>query len=199
VLKGTLTHIRTVAVAGILSEQEVPGPGDANAGGFGFVLSTDTANELCIGMVIFGFGAAPTAAHVHDADSGTAGPVVITLATPSNGDFAESIDCYTVAPALATDLIAHPAGYYINVHTSQFPNGAAAVITDDINQCLVTYPPVTFTFNAYAGPQVVIHGWYLCDSIASNLTGMRYFEPGIAIPLAGSTMVITLELPVRGG
>ncbi len=84
-------------------------------------------------------------------------------------------------------------------YVQQFPNGAAAVITDDLNQCLVTYPAVTFTFAAYAGPQVFIHGWYLCDSIASNLTGMRYFEPAIGIPLAGGTMVITLELPVRGG
>jgi putative cell wall-binding protein len=125
VLKGTVTNVHVVATAFMLGEAEVPGPGDPNGGGFGFVLSTDTPNQLCIGMAVFGFGSDPTAAHIHDGDTGVSGPVVVPLATPASGDFSESIDCYAVASALATDIIAHPAGYYINVHTSQFPNGAA--------------------------------------------------------------------------
>jgi hypothetical protein len=124
-VEGAYTNLDFFAQAAILPEQEVPGPGDANAAGFGFVFTTDTPGQLCAGMVIFGFGAAPTAAHIHDGDAGVSGPVLVPLTTPSSGDFSESIGCYTVGDATVSAVKTDPTGYYLNVHTSQYPNGAA--------------------------------------------------------------------------
>jgi hypothetical protein len=60
----------------------------------------------------------------NEAASGKAGSVVVPLATPSNGDFSESIGCYSVTPDLLTSITTNPSGFYLNVHTAEFPNGA---------------------------------------------------------------------------
>jgi hypothetical protein len=63
-----------------------------------------------------------TAAHIHKGDANTAGPVVIPFTAPAaNG---QSSACVTADVALLTDLVANPANYYSNVHTTQFPGGA---------------------------------------------------------------------------
>ena len=122
--EGTYTNLDFFAQGALLGESEVPGPGDPSGAGFGFVFTTDTPNQLCGGMVLFGLSAQPTAAHIHDGDTGVSGPVVVPLATPTNGDFSENIGCYTVDGALLNDIKTTPGGFYMNVHTSAFPNGA---------------------------------------------------------------------------
>jgi hypothetical protein len=63
----------------------------------------------------------PTAAHIHRGDAQTAGPVVVPLANPAH-DISDT--CTPVAPALINEIIANPAGFYVNVHTTQYPKGA---------------------------------------------------------------------------
>jgi hypothetical protein len=75
------------------------------------------------------------AAHIHRGVKGTNGPVVANLAFPVGGDAA---DCLTEGEAgkfprlgmagepasIVQDILANPAGYYVNVHTVDFPAGA---------------------------------------------------------------------------
>ena len=56
------------------------------------------------------------------AAAGTAGPVVIPLATP-NAD-GKAGGCAGVSRALVGQILASPAWYYLNVHTAAFPAGA---------------------------------------------------------------------------
>ncbi len=65
--------------------------------------------------------ASPTMAHIHRGDAQTAGPVVVPLANPVH-DIADT--CAPVAPALVSEILANPAGFYVNVHTTQYPKGA---------------------------------------------------------------------------
>jgi CHRD domain len=65
---------------------------------------------------------AAVAAHIHRGDSGAAGPVVIPLATPNAAGAASG--CATAARTLVKSILADPASFYVNVHTSEFPAGA---------------------------------------------------------------------------
>lgn len=58
-----------------------------------------------------------TAAHIHAAAIGLAGPVVVDFRGQLHG-------CATVTPVLAAALAADPQGYYVNVHNPAFPAGA---------------------------------------------------------------------------
>jgi hypothetical protein len=51
-----------------------------------------------------------------------AGPVVIPLATPNAAGAARG--CATAARTLVKSILAGPASFYVNVHTSEFPAGA---------------------------------------------------------------------------
>lgn len=106
--------------AALTGDAEVPGPGDADGTGT-FTARLDPAtNELCYTLTVAGIEPA-TAAHIHTGAAGVAGGPVVTLATPSGGS---SEDCVTVEADLAEQLLANPAGYYVNAHNADYPDGA---------------------------------------------------------------------------
>ncbi|WP_336977916.1 CHRD domain-containing protein [Altererythrobacter fulvus] len=76
--------------------------------------------RLCYTLSVAGI-ATPTAAHIHKGAPGAAGEAVLTLATPT---YMQNQTCTPIDAALATDLIANPAAYYVNVHNAEFPGGA---------------------------------------------------------------------------
>ena len=98
---------------------EVPGPGDSDGSGEAFV-DLIGGSVLCVAIHVRGTDA-PTAAHIHQAASGAAGPVVVTLPAPI---FNHVYNCMDIDPALYTQIAADPAGFYVNVHTTDFPKGA---------------------------------------------------------------------------
>jgi hypothetical protein len=60
-----------------------------------------------------------TAAHIHKAPAGKAGPVVV----PFGGAF-KTKGCTTASKSLIEAIESHPNSYYVNVHTVKYPNGA---------------------------------------------------------------------------
>jgi hypothetical protein len=77
--------------------------------------------EVCFELTVSGIEPA-TAAHIHQAPVGVAGPVVVPLDPPTNGT---SSGCVSgVDHALIQNIIQHPEEYYVNVHNADFPNGA---------------------------------------------------------------------------
>jgi hypothetical protein len=99
---------------------EVPGPGDPDGGGTATVTVNPGQGRICYEIVVTNIGAA-TAAHIHEAPAGVAGPVVVGLQAPSDGD---SKACVDVTNALALEILKAPADYYVNVHNAEFPGGA---------------------------------------------------------------------------
>ncbi len=97
---------------------EVPGPGDPD--GLGAALLHISSTQVCYKLGVVKIAPA-TAAHIHAAAAGVAGPVVVALQAPSSG---ASKACATVTPALASAIIANPANYYVNVHNADYPGGA---------------------------------------------------------------------------
>ena len=99
---------------------EVPGPGDTDGAGTASVTINPGQGRICYDLTVRNIDPA-TAAHIHEAPAGSAGPVVVPLQAPSDGD---SSACADVSRELALEILKDPADYYVNVHNAAFPAGA---------------------------------------------------------------------------
>jgi len=115
----TVPPSATVLTADLAGAEEVPGPGASDGTGTArLVLTAD--GRACAELATAGTDAA-TAAHVHTGARGVAGPVVITLPTPTDG---RASGCVTADPAVVAAVVADPASAYVNVHTAAQAAGA---------------------------------------------------------------------------
>jgi hypothetical protein len=105
--------------AALSGANEVP-PGDLDGVGTATISTNDATNQVCTKLEVRNLGNV-TAAHIHRGAAGVNGPPVINLDQPDDND---SNDCDTVADDLLDEIRRNPAGFYVNVHTSDFPNGA---------------------------------------------------------------------------
>ena len=94
--------------------------GDPDGTGTARITVNIGQKQVCYELEVSGIVPA-TAAHIHLAPAGVAGPVVVPLGAPSDGD---SSGCVTVTAELAKNILKNPAAYYVNVHNADFPAGA---------------------------------------------------------------------------
>jgi hypothetical protein len=102
---------------------EVPPPGDSNGRGETFITLNYGLGELCFEIHVSNIAPA-TAAHIHEAPEGAAGPKRLDLTPPVNG-FSQG--CMTqVDQELLLKMLQNPSGFYVNIHNAEFvsPNGA---------------------------------------------------------------------------
>lgn len=106
--------------ANLTGAAEVPNPGDPDGSGSATLRVNPGQGEVCYQLQVADIMSA-TAAHIHEAPAGTAGPVVVALMAPSAGS---SSACADVGRELAKEILKDPADYYVNVHNTMFPSGA---------------------------------------------------------------------------
>jgi hypothetical protein len=114
----------TLLGAELRAENEVPplppGPnGTAQLLVGQFTISYDMTAE--------GIEMPPTGHHVHEGAAGVNGPVLVAfdpLAWSGDINAASARGIVLAEPAIIQDILADPAGHYINVHTDTFPAGA---------------------------------------------------------------------------
>lgn len=103
---------------------EVP-PGSPTGRAFAFFhIGTDTVHFAMTWRGIL----PPFASHIHSGAAGTSGPVVVPFfATATHAGLPPTINgvagAVTAAPDLLTQIKQNPAGFYFNMHTSDFPAG----------------------------------------------------------------------------
>jgi hypothetical protein len=100
--------------------EEVPGPGDPDGTGFAVISLNQGQGQVCFELTVSNIAPA-TAAHIHAAPAGVAGPVVVPLSPPTSGS---SSGCVSASPELIKDIRKAPANYYVNVHNAEYPAGA---------------------------------------------------------------------------
>ena len=103
---------------------EVPGPGDPDGRGRAFV--TLAGDQACF-LLAWENIAAPTRAHIHIGPRGAAGGIVVGFFEAPTGlpDTLHAVaGCVEVDRDLAEAIAADPRGYYVNIHTADFPGGA---------------------------------------------------------------------------
>ncbi len=105
--------------ASLTADAVVPNPGPAGATGFATVSFSGT--DAAYSILVSGVGGL-TAAHIHEGAAGASGPIVVDFAatfTGGNASGSVAVDAETVAA-----IVSDPAGYYVQVHSSEFPAGA---------------------------------------------------------------------------
>ena len=108
------------AKANLTGAAEVPGPGDNNGGGTVQVTLNSDKNEVCYDLTLTKIDDA-TAAHIHEGAAGKDGPVKVPFDAPKSG---AAKGCKTADAAVVKDIMANPANYYVNVHSTAHPKGA---------------------------------------------------------------------------
>jgi CHRD domain-containing protein len=101
---------------------EIPGPGDPNGSGTVHLTLNQGQGTVCFNLEWNGLRGAVTAAHIHEAPAGVAGPVVVPLFTTPRASPEEG--CVQADPALIKDIRKNPDEYYVNLHNAEFPAGA---------------------------------------------------------------------------
>lgn len=100
---------------------EAPGPGDSNGSGTALITVNPGQNQVCYKLTVANIDPA-TAAHIHEAAPGVAGPVIVGLGAPNASG--TSSGCVGVTRELALEILKDPGDYYVNVHNAAFPAGA---------------------------------------------------------------------------
>lgn len=112
----------TLLFAELRGSNERPTPNNSTAVGAALI-TIDTNNNVTYEVNYDGLQN-PTLSHIHFGTSNDTGPVRVNLALVSsdfnNGRVKGRIQ---VDPALAADIKANPSTYYVNVHTTTFPDG----------------------------------------------------------------------------
>jgi hypothetical protein len=123
-VRGQLAPVSGIALftSTMAGANEKPNAADPNGTGAGQFLVDADKGRLCYALSVKNIALPSIAAHIHKGDANTAGPVVIPFTQP--GASGQSAACVTADVTLLKDLVANPAGYYSNVHTTQFAGGA---------------------------------------------------------------------------
>jgi hypothetical protein len=127
---GSASHVSVDLPKGfnalLLGRNEVP-PADPD--GFGLAFVSARKDEVCF-VVSWAKIASPFAGHIHRGGAGVNGPVVVgffqsTPADPLPATFNAVDGCISgVDLALIDEIRQNPAGFYVNLHTADFPGGA---------------------------------------------------------------------------
>jgi hypothetical protein len=101
---------------------EVPGPGDPNGTGTATLKLNQGRGKVCFVLTASNITLPATGAHIHVGAAGVAGGIVVPLTPPDASGI--SGGCVDAPRATIKAIKKNPSGYYVNVHTSDFPAGA---------------------------------------------------------------------------
>lgn len=111
---------QTTFTTTLRGSEEVPGPGDPN--GSGFAVITISGTTIDYSLLVNGL-TNPTAAHIHSGVFGVAGPIVVPL-NPTFGAGCATGSVAGVSSTLIDQILANPSAFYVNVHSTEFQDGA---------------------------------------------------------------------------
>ena len=121
----TPSQPRLELTADLTGDTQVPGPGDDDGEGEADVTVDVSNNEVCVQYSGISGIENVTAAHIHRGAEGESGPIVVTLDTPTAGTDDDEPTCNKDADRdVITAIAGNPSGFYVNVHTEEFPAGA---------------------------------------------------------------------------
>lgn len=104
-----------------LTGAQEPGGGDPDGSGRAEVTVSDNLDQICYDINNVRNIDTVTAAHIHQGAMGVNGPPVLTLKPANEGGFK---GCEAAPEWLQNAIKDNMRGYYVNVHTTAYPNGA---------------------------------------------------------------------------
>jgi hypothetical protein len=203
---GSLSFMRvanTPFTAQLSGANEVPA---ADPDGFGSASVTfdiinatpGTGAEVCWDLSYANLTGTPSAAHIHSGAAGVNGPIVVTF---SGLGASSASNCAAVDPTLAQQIMDTPANFYVNVHTTDFPNGA---IRGQLSKGpapageahLLTEPLRAYDSRDNAGPKINPNE----TRTISLATGKNALGASvIALPPGANAAIVTLTVTATNG
>ena len=110
-----------VLTAVLLGTSVIPGPGDADGTGFAVVTLDPATGNVGYAISVQNISP-PSAAHIHIGASNVAGSIVINFAPTFTNNVA--VGTVTASQGQIIEILANPAGFYVDVHNADFPGGA---------------------------------------------------------------------------
>jgi hypothetical protein len=120
-VRGQLTGTSTEEFGWIVAVRLV-GSTEPNASGTAVVRIRKAAGLVCYRLNAANITLPATAAHIHRGTASQNGPVVVPFDPPNASG--KSTGCTAASQALIDEIVANPAGFYVNVHTREHPAGA---------------------------------------------------------------------------
>lgn len=97
--------------------------GDPDAIAYAVLVVNPNTDTVCFVARWFGIDGTVVAAHIHPAPVGVPGPVAVPLFSGTFAGTDMTRGCVS-ANGLADDILANPAGYYMNIHSTVYQPGA---------------------------------------------------------------------------
>ena len=109
--------------ANLKGANESPFVGDPDGSGLARLTASSTQNQICFDIRVSRIWLPATSAYLGQGSRGVAGPIVAWFPAPSVSGI--STGCVSgLAAGVVSAIIAHPAGYYVNITTTDYPSGA---------------------------------------------------------------------------
>ena len=128
-VRGQLSAV-SVLTATLLASNQHPAVNQPGATGTATLTVDASKRSICYRIVVSGLRSAAVAAHIHLGGAAASGPVVVPFSAPATTKGADGTygglasGCVqNVAGTLVNSIVANPASYYVNVHTTSHPAG----------------------------------------------------------------------------
>jgi hypothetical protein len=109
----------TTLTAKLSGQAEVPKAGDGS--GTARITLKGRKKQICFNITLQNVGTT-VRGHIHKGGPGVAGPIFVTLYMSAT---THPVGCASASRRKIRKIRLHPRRYYVNVHTTQFPAGAA--------------------------------------------------------------------------
>jgi hypothetical protein len=119
-IRGQLAGARPVL--GTILHLALKGTSEPNASGTAILRFRRDAQLICYRLTARNVTLPTAAAHIHRGAAGTNGPVIVPFEPP--GATGTSTGCTETPAATIDQILANPAGFYVNIHTREHPGGA---------------------------------------------------------------------------
>jgi len=161
---------------------EVPGPGDTDGMVFVLVSVDPSSGDICYEEAVSGITLPASATHIHVNAAGLSGDIVVPFPVAPDAEGNASGCTNANVTGLAQAIATNPAGYYVNVHTSDFPSGAVRA------QLMSWDDAMTMMQSAGMDTSGMMTGTMEPGMMATaDMSGMTTDEPGMMVTPEATT------------
>jgi hypothetical protein len=158
--------------------------------------------EICWDLSYSGI-TQPTMAHIHTGAAGVNGPILVPFVPFSDLGPTSATGCTSTSGAVAQQIVDNPSGYYVNVHTADFPAGAirGQLVKGDppAGEAHMLPAPLRAYDSRAGGGARIAAGDTRIISLANGVDGKN--ATVVAVPPGATAAIVTLTVTetVAGG